>query len=42
MKTAVIIDYKKIRKLKEMIKKSSYLDMAIDKLSYEISFMFFD
>ena len=42
MKTAVIIDPKKIKRLKEMIKVNAYLDNAISKLAYEISFMFFD
>jgi hypothetical protein len=40
MKTAVIIDYKKINKLKEKIGKKDYIDHAVDQLAYELSMIF--
>lgn len=40
MKTAVIIDPKKIAQLKERIKESEYVDRAVQQLAYELSELF--
>ena len=40
MKTAVIINYDKIKKIKEKINQEKYIEQAIKQLSYEITWMF--
>ena len=40
MKTAVIIDPRKIERLKKKIEKQDYIEHAINQLAYEISWVF--
>ena len=40
MKTAVIIDPRKIKRLKSKIEKREYIDHAIKQLAYEIAWIF--
>ncbi len=40
MKTAVVIDKKKIKLLKLKIEQRSYIEHAIDQLAYEIAWVF--
>ncbi len=40
MKSATIIDYKKIDNIKRMINKKEYIDKAINQLAYEIMWVF--
>ena len=40
MKTAVVIDNEKIKKLKKKISKEAYVKHAIDQLAYEIAWIF--
>ena len=40
MKTAVVIDYKKIASIREKLSRQDYVRHAIDQLAYEIMWLF--